>query len=113
GGGDGVNFKPNYVSVMNYAFQLDGFGPGGTMDYSATALAQLDELHLNEPAGIGDGPFTIPFTCPSGVPGSGTGNVAIDWSCDVPTNATDADGKDDVNGDRVCVTAANGGSLQS
>ena len=53
GGGDGVNYKPNYLSVMNYAFQFPDSNPLRPLDYSRVQLPDLDEAHLNEPAGIG------------------------------------------------------------
>jgi len=53
GGGDSVNYKPNYLSIMNYAFQFPDSNPLRPLDYSRTPLPDLDEAHLNEPAGIG------------------------------------------------------------
>ena len=72
GGNDPVNYKPNYLSVMNYAFQMRGlpinlnhsdhpgnpypFSLEGYFDYSrfgASELPQLDEQgRLNEPLGL-------------------------------------------------------------
>ncbi|SPE28736.1 exported hypothetical protein [Candidatus Sulfotelmatomonas gaucii] len=37
-----VNCKPNYQSVMNYLFQLDGLGPNGTVAYSNQTLESLN-----------------------------------------------------------------------
>jgi hypothetical protein len=53
-----INCKPNYVSVMNYLFQVRGFPggqaiPGGKYDYSTQALSGLNEAILTESAGIG------------------------------------------------------------
>jgi hypothetical protein len=63
GGGDGVNFKPNYLSVMNYFFQGNGLifkGNGvstqGKLDYSRWELPALDEHNLDENAGLGGPP---------------------------------------------------------
>jgi hypothetical protein len=56
GGGDGVNNKPNYISVMNYLFQFGGLTRGGVQnifDYSNVALRVLDETSLDEPFGVG------------------------------------------------------------
>lgn len=53
GGADGVNFKPNYLSVMNYAFMLPVRNPYRPLDYSRVQLPDLDEARLNENAGIG------------------------------------------------------------
>ena len=49
------NCKPNYLSVMNYAFQFPTFLTGGNwpMDYSHNVLNSLKESALNESAGIG------------------------------------------------------------
>lgn len=57
GGGDGVNNKPNYVSIMNYLWQFTGVTrTGGTVvDYSNAALAILTEATLNETVGLGPG----------------------------------------------------------
>lgn len=61
GGGDKINCKPNYLSVMTYTRQTNGTpfpSPAGThhaLDYSQAALPTLDETNLNEPLGI-EGP---------------------------------------------------------
>ena len=63
GGNEGTNFKPNYLSVMNYSFQscmvptAAGLVPG-LCDYSrfapgGTDIIDLDETNLDECAGIG------------------------------------------------------------
>lgn len=69
GGNESIfNFKPNYLSVMNYSFQMcnvrsspNGAIPGGC-DYSRVALpplavTQLDETSLDECIGIDAGVF--------------------------------------------------------
>ena len=48
-----ANCKSNYVSVMNYLFQVRGF-PDGGFDYSGQTLPQLSETALNETTGIGN-----------------------------------------------------------
>lgn len=56
GGGDGVNNKPNYVSVMNYLWQTSGLtrsGTPGIFDYSNAALNSLNEAALDETVGVG------------------------------------------------------------
>jgi hypothetical protein len=50
-----LNCKPNYLSVMNYLFQVRGF-PDGGLDYSSLALGSLDETALSESNGIGPAP---------------------------------------------------------
>lgn len=51
GGVDGINHKPNYLSVMNYSFQL-GTIITRPLDYSRWELASLDEAALQEQKGI-------------------------------------------------------------
>jgi hypothetical protein len=55
GGGDSLNNKPNYESIMNYTFQF-GWLPRSdgtsTLDYSRFALA-VDEARLDERTGFG------------------------------------------------------------
>ena len=56
GGTDGVNYKPNYMSVMNYRYQLRGLERAdGTkyFSYSTRAYKTLDENKLDERAGFG------------------------------------------------------------
>lgn len=58
GGNDDVNYKPNYASVMNYAFQWVGIDdncdrtPDGIIDFSSGKNAVLNEYALQEPVGI-------------------------------------------------------------
>jgi hypothetical protein len=51
---DGLNCSPNYLSAMNYLFQVRGFVDGG-YDYSSQTLPPLNEASpfLYESAGIG------------------------------------------------------------
>jgi len=56
GGGDTVMYKPNYLSIMNYSFQMSGLLKNdqfGSIDYSSAKLDTLDESSLNEKDGIG------------------------------------------------------------
>jgi hypothetical protein len=111
-----TNFKPNYLSIMNYAFQMrgipptdpDGGGPlTGRLDYSPADLPDLVEANapcpamcgLSEPAGIGDGTDSTLFVCPSGAQNLGAGTGAINWNCD--TDSTDTSLAADINGDGV------------
>ncbi len=50
---DKHNFKPNYHSIMNYAWQTESSRPGWTLDYSRQALPTLNENALDELNGIG------------------------------------------------------------
>jgi PKD repeat protein len=55
GGIDGINHKPNYLSIMNYAFQFNGLrinGNDGHYDYSRFVLPELDETDLDETVGL-------------------------------------------------------------
>ncbi|MCX5849677.1 MAG: hypothetical protein NTW65_09525 [Deltaproteobacteria bacterium] len=66
GGGDedAPNYKPNYLSIMNYRYQLNGIPSttGPRIDYSREALRTLDETQLDEIAGLGSSDPTLQFT---------------------------------------------------
>ena len=60
------NYKPNYLSIMNYYFQTGGVifdngkGPGnGFFDYSRFLLPALDETQLDEVNGLNANPATF------------------------------------------------------
>jgi len=62
GSSDHVNYKPNYLSIMNYSFQMRGLrknshwgneGYPANFDYQRMTLGSLNELSLNEAAGLG------------------------------------------------------------
>ena len=92
GGGDNVHRKPNYLSVMNYNFQLGGLTIGGTannFDYSRFELQSLDENSLNESAGLNP---------VSGITEAGLGNYATQVRTSVSTsNVADASSNIDFN----------------
>jgi hypothetical protein len=122
GGGDDNNYKPNYLSVMNYRFQIFGIPYAATpgsisiagrrLDYSDAALPTLDEAHLDETLGVQGGPndTDITFWESVDVPyaplvGVGATSGPIDWNQD--GSATDRDVKVDLDlppgiGDCVC-----------
>jgi hypothetical protein len=55
GGEDHAQWKPNYLSIMNYAFQTRGLiidNTEGHFDYSRHDLPDLNENSLNETVGI-------------------------------------------------------------
>ena len=54
GGGDNVNCKPNYYSVMSYSRQLPDFLSPRPLDYSRGAQPTLNESALSEGGGVGD-----------------------------------------------------------
>ncbi len=43
GGDENVNYKPNYLSIMNYSFQLRGIPNANRLDYSRSDLPELIE----------------------------------------------------------------------
>ena len=74
GGGDKLNCKPNYLSVMNYMFQFPDF-TNRPLDYSPAALETLNEAALLEGKGIGtlvDFPFLNGDTTVHGAPNTST-----------------------------------------
>jgi hypothetical protein len=104
GGGDDVNFKPNYLSIMSYAFQTKGViksGDAGTFDYSRTMLADLTENNLDEPSGLGGGAAgygTRRFCASSGeFTPVADARGPIDWDCDGDTTGTHV--SSDINSD--------------
>ncbi|MBI1808216.1 MAG: T9SS type A sorting domain-containing protein, partial [Ignavibacteria bacterium] len=65
GGDDDWNFKPNYISVMNYSWQAPQFatqygGIGWTLNFSPAALPTLDENNLYEYLGLNPPPGVFP-----------------------------------------------------
>jgi len=52
GGHDDVNYKPNYLSVMNYLFQFSGLVGTNAIDYSHQSLPVLNEATIYEFDGI-------------------------------------------------------------
>lgn len=55
GGNDSFNYKPNYLSVMNYSYQLGGipYQGGNRFMYSTRSFPSLDENALDEKRGFG------------------------------------------------------------
>jgi hypothetical protein len=112
GGDTDMNYKPNYVSVMNYAYQLSAIittsaaTPSGysfRVDYSDETLPALNESNLSEPAGIGsvlhpnDLVFWWCFSCNPGGGLLGPASGPIDWNQD--GNTTDTGLQIDIDGD--------------
>jgi hypothetical protein len=70
---DAINCKPNYISVMNYAFSDVGIrqtvgcdwdnAPSVRPDYSGATLVPLDESNLNETVPIGSGDDDTRYLC--------------------------------------------------
>lgn len=96
GGEDYNNYKPNYLSIMNYSFDLYGLVENsniGYTDYSRFALPSIDENNLYEAPGI-QGPTATDGTiygtewfCPGDATANGTNNIVnnansnIPWDC--------------------------------
>src|SRR4051812_35681622 len=108
GGGDAINNKPNYVSVMNYLWQTVGLtkaGTSGIVDYSDAAYYLLSESSLDERFGIGAkaAGVVISHWVPTAGGGSGAfiqvpdGSKPIDWDGD--GTATSSSVAFDINND--------------
>lgn len=99
GGLDDVNGKPNYLSLMNYDYNLgDGLirdDKAGVLDYSRFDLAPLDlDAGLEESIGVVEVPGTLTpqgygilYHCADGDGGSADLRSAkvlspVDWNCD-------------------------------
>jgi hypothetical protein len=89
GGAEQLNHKPNYLSIMNYSFCLDGLIPVNRIDYSRQVLAPLDEMHLDESLGIGFAGLNTRFFCPDYSMVTGEAGMAIDWNCDGTSDSLD------------------------
>ncbi|HEY3559964.1 MAG TPA: hypothetical protein VGL05_20990 [Kribbella sp.] len=109
GGTDSLNYKPNYLSVMNYSFQLGGvLKADGTKywGYSNVQPASINEARPDETAGLGSlgAGYRTSWKCPNGSTRTtaGAANQPIDWNCDGDT--TDTTTAADVNGDKTTST---------
>jgi hypothetical protein len=63
GGNEDRNYKPNYLSIMSYRYQVVGLyksGTDGILDYSRFTLSSLAENNLHEASGIGVTGLTTP-----------------------------------------------------
>lgn len=95
GGGDDVNYKPNYLSIMSYDWQLDGRRP---LDYSRSALGALDETSLIEGNGLSGATGMFAWSCPSDSIRMSSVAAQVDWDCNGSINggaiAADINGDD-------------------
>ena len=120
GGADNINRKPNYLSVMNYAFQFTGLQPGHIYDYSRfgsdsadpfNVIPVLDESHLDEALGFGNPTHPVGINalayisfryCPNDhktiVPVARL-DGPIDWNCDGIIDFSTDVAVPDINGD--------------
>ena len=118
GGNEEINFKPNYLSVMNYLYAHDGLmymGQRGMLDYSRWGpedIPDLDESELIEVVGL-DGPaeldpFGVYFPSDYGyckqiyVPYA---NNPVDWNLDnsISTDPIEADIGGSANVTQLCL----------
>ncbi|MCH7534730.1 MAG: hypothetical protein IH948_03120, partial [Bacteroidetes bacterium] len=85
--GPAINCKPNYLSVMSYAFQFSNLVPDRPLDYSREKLLTLDETNLDETVGI---PSMTPLITIFGPPPDKRAPIGgpIDWDRDGFTNNT-------------------------
>jgi hypothetical protein len=137
GGTDSVHRKPNYLSVMSYNYQMVGVPKPFTnpltttptqrsFDYSRLELPKLDELILNESAGISDpfGHLAIWNKLTNTNPSSNQclehpntfyrlfyPSAALDWSCDGTKEPAPVIA--DINGDGICVAPGPNKTLES
>ncbi|MBI3448977.1 MAG: thrombospondin type 3 repeat-containing protein [Acidobacteria bacterium] len=99
GGGDDINCKPNYVSVMSYAFQFRNMLSTRLLDYSGGVagtsandpFAPLDERSLDESDGIVGPTARESVYGLNGLPAYILLNYPIDWNGD-PNGRTDETG---------------------
>jgi uncharacterized repeat protein (TIGR01451 family) len=127
GGDEGRNFKPNYLSDMNYSFDptgipdpnipanidTDGNGTADQsfrLDYSRSDLNDLVKDALNEGGGIGDGTDFTSWFDPSYVTRTAQGNAGIDWN---RKNGIDGSPvKVDLNAD-PCISSGGNGKMDT
>ena len=82
GGNVEVNYKPNYLSVMNYAFEFNTSKPTRPLDYSQASCIDLNEASLDESQGLGYSEVTV-WRAPGGVLCTNTLGLFINWDDDV------------------------------
>ena len=116
GGQDPVNRKPNYLSIMNYSFQLTGLVVQrdvvrlNIFDYSrfgaSDALTPLNEASLSETGGFGSGLFyrfggtyLSVARCPGGNWQPSLVEDLVDWDCNGTFEATPV--SVDINSDTI------------
>lgn len=92
GGNDDINFKPNYLSILNYSFQTVGVPKAdgtGYFGYSALSLPSLDENQLDESKGLGPNAagWRTTYYCQNwsqwAVTPQQSADKPIDWNCDL------------------------------
>jgi hypothetical protein len=102
GGNDHINYKPNYLSIMNYRFQFSGVYRNGGYhyDYQRFSLPTLNEANLSESLGLNSGNpsgYDTVYDCPPTTWTWTQADAPIDWNCD--GDALDVGVSIDVNND--------------
>lgn len=112
GGGNDVNYKSNYLSVMNYFFQTTGVPRTDNtfyFGYSQALLPSLNEASLDENVGLNSADannWKARWRCGANTRTSaGTGNGPVDWNCGGTTDILPV--RADINGDGDCTTPLN------
>jgi len=90
GGDNNIQYKPNYLSIMNYTFQTRGILQADdpariNIDYSRRLLPALDELALEESVPLCADPDCVPLITSwlrDGANESGDITGPIDWNAD-------------------------------
>lgn len=111
GGGDHVNCKPNYLSVMNYTRQTTGLLTA-QLDYSDDTLPTLDESNLNEALGVqGPGGAQVVHGPGSYRVSSSTG--PIDWNNSGSIESGVSADVNQISQKSACASASEGQHLAS
>lgn len=93
------NHKPNYVSVMNYSFQVVGIN--SRFDFSRIALPSLTETKLDEPVGVQNNPDGTRYFCRRGRNFVRDSVDGMNWNC---VNGIEASlVKENINLDRTAL----------
>jgi hypothetical protein len=95
GGNDKVNYKPNYMSIMNYMFSDDSLRKW-PLTYSSKKMPDLDESNLNELRGVAGANWDYSAFSTSILRADGKGYIpriietyyAVDWNTNRFSNDT-------------------------
>lgn len=89
GGGDHINCKPNYLSIMSYTFLYKSLIPSRPLDYSREELDPLNENNLVESVGIESNSFPETIIGSDNFANNRTGTgIPIDYNNDGDTEDT-------------------------
>jgi hypothetical protein len=125
GGLDDTNYKPNYISIMNYFFQLNGIpinGVQGNYDYSRFKI-DCSESNLSKKAGLTSNATLTRYgtqyfccaTCKSDssipVNVSSIVGTPVDWNCN--SNVQPDSVATDINGDNAITNLAGADDWQN